>query len=149
MADRYIDEDYVKACIGGGYYDAVVALTSVSIGVLIDGATSLIQGFMRNSGYDPPSTEDPDDVEELVKLATMGALRVRLASIPEKAIPLPENWNEHPEKVAYVGIESGAVKLAADPSQESAVGGMIFTDSTEGATGAITPRASRTKLAGY
>ncbi len=129
MADRYIDETYIKACVGGGYYDAVVAVTSVSVGVMIEGATALIQGYMRNSGYACPSTQDPDDVEVLVKLGTMGAFREMFASVPEKAIKLPENWASHPEKVAYVGIVSGEAKLADEPSQEGAVGGMIFTSS--------------------
>ena len=149
MADRYIDATYIKAHLGGGYYDAVVAVTSVSVGVQIEAATSLIQAYMRNSGYETPETQDPDEVEEVVKLATLGAFRELFSSVPEVTVKLPDDWASNPAKVAYVGIVSGEAKLAADPEQEGAVGGMVFTDATEGASGARPPRASRESLEGY
>lgn len=149
MADKYIDATFIKAHLGGGYYDAVVALTSVSVGVMIESATALVQGAMRNSGYTPPATEDPADVEAAVKVAVLGAFREMFASIPEKAIALPANWATDPVKVTMDAILSGNLKLAAEPSQAGAVGGAIFTSATEGVDGARPPRASREQLEGY
>ena len=149
MADRYIDADYIKAHLGGGYYAAVVAVTSVSVGVQIEAATSLIQAYMRNSGYACAATQDPDEVEEVVKLATLGAFRELFASVPEVTVQLPQDWASNPAKVAYVGIVSGEAKLAAEPTQAGAVGGAIFTSADPTVDGSRPPRASREELEGY
>ena len=149
MADRYIDETFIKAHIGGGYYDAVAALTGVSVGVIIESATALVQGAMRNSGYTPPATTDPADVEPAVKVAALGLFVEMFANVPEKAIALPPNWATSPIKITTEAILSGNMRLAAEPSQAGAVGSAIFTSATEGVEGARPPRASREQLEGY
>jgi hypothetical protein len=151
VADAYLDATYVRAHLGTAYDSAVVGITGVSATVLFESATSVIQTAMRNSGYDPPSTTDPDDVEEFVKLATLGCYRELLAGVPEGSIPLPESWATHPAKLAYAAILSGDAKLAATPTVGNAVGGALFSDGDPDSTSddARPARASRSELSGW
>lgn len=149
MADRYVDADFVRAHLGTAYDAAVVGITGVSATVLFESATSVIQTAMRNSGYSPPSTTDPTEVEEFVKLAVLGCYREMLAQVPEGSIPLPENWATSPSKLAYAAILSGDARLAATPSTTTAVGGFLWTESDPDVDGSRPQRASRDELSGW
>lgn len=149
MADRYLSSTYIQAALGSGYEAAVIAISGVDRNVLIEQATSLIQAAMRNNGYAPPATQDPDDVEELVKLGTLGCYRELLASIPEGSIPLPEGWSTNPAKLTYAAILSGDARLSATPTVANAVGGWSMTESDPDVDGSRPQRASRSELAGY
>lgn len=150
MADRYIDSTFIRAHLGTAYESAVTSLTGVSQTVMIESATSIIQTAMRNSGYSPPVTTDPTEVEEFVKLGTLGCYREMLATIPEGSIPLPDNWATHPAKLAYAAILSGDAKLAATPSNAGAVGGWQMTLNDPDDTSATqTRRSSRDELEGW
>ncbi len=151
MADRYLDSTYIQSFLGSGYEAAVIALSGAVRNTMIEAATSVIQTAMRNSGYSPPETQDPADVEEFVKLATLGCYRELLASFPEGSIPLPEAWATNPAKLAYAAILSGDAKLAATPEVASAVGGALFSDGDPDSTSddARPARASRDELSGW
>lgn len=149
MADQYIDATYIQAHLGSGYEAAAVATSGIVRVTIIEAATAFVQGKLRNSGYSPVSTEDPADVEELVKLATYGAYREMLATIPEAAVALPENWNAHPARMAYVDLVNGELQLAATPSNIAAVGGWQWSESDPDVDDALVQRASREELEGF
>ena len=147
MPDQYLTSAFIRAHLGTGYESAVTSITGVSQTTLIESATAVIQTALRNSGYSPPATETATDVEEYVKLATLGCYRELLASVPEGSIPLPENWAQHPAKLAYTAILSGDARLAATPAIDTAVGGWSFSDTSS--DGDRPQRASRDELSGY
>ena len=118
MADTYIDATYVKAAIGTGVHDAIANVTGSSITTRLEAATALIQGFMRANGYTPGTTT----TDEVVKLATLGAFWQLAASTPETNLPLPDGWQDHPARQAYLGIKDGTIELAGAPSVRAAIG---------------------------
>jgi len=150
VASRYLTAEEIRGFLGDGYVDAVSGLAGVEENTLNEAATSLIASAMRGAGYSPSaSTDGTGDIEPIVKLATMGAFRELLASVPEGSIPLPENWETNPQKVAYAQFISGEITLAAEPSQVGAVGGMQFTETDATIEGSRPRRASREELEGY
>ena len=149
MADRYLDSTYIQSFLGSGYEAAAIGTTGVVRNTLIEAATSVIQVVLRNSGYSCPSTQDPADVEEFVKLGTLGCYWQMLATIPEASVPLPAEWATHPAKLAYAAILSGDAKLAADPSNVGAVGGWKWTENDPDVDDSRPPRATREELEGY
>lgn len=128
MTDQYIDATYIKAHVGTGVHDAIAAITGSSIATRAQAATSLVQAFMRAQGYTPPTSTDGTGVEEVVKLATLGAFWQLAASTPEANIALPEEWAQHPASMALRGIRDGTAELANAPSAADAVGGVSFSD---------------------
>jgi len=150
VADQYLTTAEIEG-LGSDYTDAVAALDGVDFDTLNEQATALIQSAMRNSGYSPAVSSDGSstDIEPIVKLATLGAFRELLASIPEGSIPLPEAWDTNPQKVAYAQMISGEIALAATPNQIGAVGGMMFTSSDPDVDGSIPRKASSDELSGY
>jgi hypothetical protein len=130
VADAYIDSTYAGSFLGGDLVTALDGLTGVVLTTQIEAATALIQSYMRNNGYSPVSTTDPTAVEETVKLAVMGALWQLLTSVPEGNVSLPENWEDHPARIAYVGILTGDANLTAALDKGAAVGGSQWTTHT-------------------
>lgn len=149
MPNNYLNATFIRAHLGTAYETAVTSLTGVSQTTLGESATSIIETAMRNSGYSPPTSTDGTGVEEFVKLGTLGCYREMLATIPQGAIPLPENWATHPQKLAYAAILSGDAKLAADPSNVGAVGGFAWTENDPDVDDSRPPRATREELEGY
>ena len=146
MADRYINSAYVDDHLGSNFRTAATA-TGLDLDIMIEGATAAVQVYMRNSGYTPPSTQDPADVEPAVKLAVLGAFIHQLFSVPENSVRLPEQFGSHPAVVLWNGILSGDVKLSADPDKAGAVGGWSWTDSSS--TGSFPKKTTRTQMGGY
>lgn len=145
MADQYIDAAYVRNFLGTNVEGTIEAYTGVGLTQHIEAATSLVQSYLRNSGYETPATT----TDETVKMATMGAVWQTFASVPEASLPLPENWADHPLRIAYIGILDGSAQLTLTQADANAPGGMTFSDSTSGANTARTPYATRANLRGY
>lgn len=144
MADQYIDTTYIDAHLGTNYRTGAT-VSGVNITTQIEAATALVQGYLTNSGYATPSTTS----DENVKLATLGAFRVLLASVPEATVPLPDGWDDHPARIAYLGILSGELPVSHALTNISAVGGWKASEHRSTVTGAFTQRASRDELEGY
>lgn len=146
MADQYIDEDYVRARLGGGFVDGLDDVGSISLTSIIESATALVQAYYRNN-YDASAPSTTTD--ETMKLATMAGVRQMLCSIPEASIEMPDNWSTHPERLALVGIADGTAILAGAPNTTQGVGGSVWTSSDSTVTGSVPQRTSRSELSGY
>lgn len=148
MADRYIDSTYLRAHLGTAYTTAALAVTGVDVDVLIEASTALVKSAMKNSGYALVATQDPADVDELAKFATLEVFRWKLANIPEATLPLPDGWESSigGQMVARI-IEGDYPMPSLDPSNTGAVGGALFTDSTDDTNAAR--KTTRTELADY
>lgn len=131
--------------MGSGVIDAIDAVVGVELETHIQLASSLIVGYLQNSGYTPGDSTTDDRV----KLATIGALWEMLASIPEVSIALPANWEAHPARIAYVGILNGDLPVSHTVTEKDAIGGSQLTEHREGVTGAVRQRTSREELGGF
>ena len=141
MADRYIDVDYVEACLEATTSTAL-ASDDDDIELFIEGATAEVQGVLRNSGWDlPASPIVVANVHPTIRDAVMCGVWERMAMRPKYNLALPENWADMPYRRALDGIESGDLQLGTGQSEGSAVGGWLFTD--------ITSKTGGTKLTGY
>ncbi len=148
MADRYIDEAYYQAHLGSGYTGAALATAGVDADVLIEASTALVKSAMKNSGYPLVATQDPADVDELAKLATLEVFRWKLANIPEAQLPLPEGWETSIGGQMVAKIIDGDYPIPSlDPSVTGSVGGMTVTDPEDETNAARV--TTRTELAGY
>lgn len=131
MADTYITATYVKGALGTGLYNALDGVTGFSWTQLREGATASIQVAMRNSGYSPGTTT----TNQYVMMATMGQLWEMASSLPEKNIPLPENWDTNPYNLARIAILNGDADLGDAITKIRAVGGWKFSDHSSASTG--------------
>lgn len=148
MPDQYIDETYVEAHLGTGYVNAVQAVDGVDLETIIESSTALVQGALSEAGYSTPATTS----DERVKAATLGLVRVQLASVPEGAIPLPEGWNDNPLnpiKVFEAVVDGRLPILGHTLTTATAVGGwQASSHSTTSSTG-LPQRSSRRELSGF
>jgi hypothetical protein len=148
VADRYIDEAYYQAHLGSGYTSAALAVAGIDADVLIEASTALVKSAMKNSGYERIATQDPDEVDELAKFATLEVFRWKLANIPEAQLTLPENWETSIGGQMVAKIISGEYPMPSlEPDPAGAVGGALFTDVTNDANSSR--KTTRTELAGY
>lgn len=145
MADAYIDATYVKAHMGTGVHDAIAAVTGSSITQRIESATALVQSYLRNNGWATPTTTS----DEMVKLAVLGAFWQMACSTPETNVSLPDEWETHPARVAYLGILSGDAQVTHSLTKASAVGGWTYSDYSTTTTSGRTQRTRRSELEGY
>ena len=144
MAGQYIAEAYVDAVWGTAFRVSIFGESGTDLNQVAKAATARVQAAMRNSGYAISETENPDEVDELVKLAVMGVFWEMASTRPGASVALPENWDESPFRTALGDILTGAAMLAAAPSSELGVGGVKFTSSTD------SPQVfSRENLEGY
>lgn len=132
MADRYIDVAYVDACMGASVRAALVGEGDASDLIrTIERGTSLVKGYLRNSGYQCPATQDPDEIDDdTVKDAVMCCVWEILVAKPDNSLPLPVDWKTMPYRLALEGILSGAVQLNLPQSVKSAPGGITVGSST-------------------
>jgi hypothetical protein len=151
VADRYLTSAQVDVFLGTSVRSALVSDSGASITGAIETATGIVQGYLRNSGYETPTADGAVTfmLDELVKAATMGALWPILASRPEFGMALPDDWKNHPLWLAFAGLISGDMQPGLSRTSRDAVGGMTFTDGSSTTAGGRVPRASRTELAGY
>lgn len=149
MADRYIDSTYVESFLGTNLVTAITSVSGVVLNTQIEAATAAVQMFMRNSGYATPTSTDPTEIEEAVKVAVLGALLYTLLQVPETKIVLPEGIENHTALVAWRGILSGEAQLAASVDVSAAVGGWQASEHRSSVTGAYTQKASRKELEGF
>ena len=127
MADRYIDVAYVDSCIDRSVRVSLIGDEAAADELLrhIERATSFVKGYLRNSGYTCPATQDPSTIDdETVKDAVMCLVWERLAGKPNASLALPEGWKEGPYRLALEGILSGAVQLNLPQSTKNAPGGI-------------------------
>lgn len=149
MADKYIDATYVDAFISQSVRESLTADYGIDLDVIIESATALVKGKLRNSGYSTPSTS----TDAGVMSAVMAATWLALAAQPASTLKLPEDWKSLPLFQSYAEILSGDYQC--DPASNhaltsaDAVGGWSFSDSTSGSTTALPQRTSRSNLAGY
>jgi hypothetical protein len=152
VADRYIDEAYVYAAMGANVVRSQLSGSGISLSTIIEQSTGTTKGFLRANGYTPPTTQDPASItESMVKEATMALVRMKLCSMPERTLPLPEDWNDHPEKLALNILrakhEKGDAILDLPQSTVGSPGGATFTNTTTAPQ--RQPRASSDQLKGY
>jgi hypothetical protein len=143
---QYITEAYVEAHLGTDYVNAVQAVDGVDLEVLIEAATGIIQGALVGAGY----TAGDTTTDERVKAATLGYVRVSLATVPDATLPLPEGWNDDPLNpiAVFNAIVDGRLPIPGHAlSTAGAVGGWQSTPRT--GTYGRPPRASRTELKNY
>jgi len=148
MADQYIDSAYIIDHIGSDYLTAATA-TGLDITVMIEGATALIQGALRQAGYPTPSTTTPSEVEELTKLAVLGAFVEELNGVPENGVSMPESWERSPAFRAYAGILNGTLQPAAAVDKSAAFGGFKWSDGTSSAGVVRTRRVTRKEFGSF
>lgn len=137
MADRYIDVAYVDSCIDRTVRESLIGDEAAADELLrhIERATSFVKGYLRNSGYTCPTTQDPSTIDdETVKDAVMCLVWEKLAAKPNTSLPLPEGWATGPYKLALTGILSGSVQLNLPQSTKNAPGGITVGTSVSRAT---------------
>lgn len=142
MADAYITATYVKSFVGTGLYNALDGVTGFSWTQQIETATGLVQSALRNSGYETPSTT----TDQTVMAATMGVVWQNASALPEKAIPLPEDWENNDLNIARQRILSGDETLTLSLDKVSAVGGWKWSENRTGIEDSRTQRSSRKEL---
>jgi hypothetical protein len=148
----YTTEARLQAALGTAYLAAATSFSTTPLTTLIASASDVVAGYIRNSGYTPPSDADLSAIDQTVCLATEALVAQAIASIPEVSQPLPDNWDKSMQVIALEGILSGDVVLNLSLSNISAVGGTKFTDSDPTlavADGGRPQRASRKELASY
>lgn len=143
MADNYLSSSDYDAHLGADVHAAAVAAVGADgVDTLAQRATAFVQSFLRNSGYEVPSSTD----NELVKLATAAAFMEMACGIPDLSQPLPDQWATRIEKRTLEGILSGDIQLDLPQRVIDAPGGWSMS-STSAAT--RPQRTSRRELSGY
>lgn len=137
MANQYLDTTYVDAFLGSSVRAALFTPTggsysTANFNTLAQAATADIETALRNSGYTPPTATvaTASTVDAYVRLAAYGSF-CELASVrPEKALKLPENWENNPAKVAYQRILDGDANLSDSLTltASEAIGGVTFSE---------------------
>lgn len=146
MPERYIDVSYVDACMEQSVRVALLGEAAVGdLQVLIEAASAIVAGYMRNSGYAVPVTTPPATVADVadpaVKQAVMCVVWEMLAARPNQTLELPRTWATMPYRLALDGILSGTMQLGMPQSASSSVGGFICSTRPS--------RATREQLGGY
>lgn len=140
MANQYLDTDYVDAFLGSSVRAALFtpaggSYSSANFNTLAQAATADIETALRNSGYTPPTAtvSTASTVDGYVRLATYGSFCEMASVRPEKALKLPENWENNPAKLAYQRILDGDANLSSTLTLtvSSAVGGVKFSEQSE------------------
>jgi len=137
VADRYIDVAYVDTCIDRTVRESLIGDEAAADELLrlIERKTSFVKGYLRNSGYTCPATQDPADIEDdVVKDAVMCLVWEALSFKPNNSLPLPENWATGTYRLALEGILSGTVQLSLPQSTKNAPGGITVGSSVSRAT---------------
>jgi hypothetical protein len=146
MAERYIDVSYVDACLEQSVRVGLLGEAAVGdLWTLIEGASAIVAGYLRNSGYLLPATTPPSTIADVgdaaVKQAVMCVVWEQLAARPNQTLMLPENWASMPYRIALDGILSGTMQLGLQQSAASSPGGFLGSDRAS--------RAGRDQLGGY
>lgn len=149
MADRYIDEAYIRARLGDDFVVAIAGIDGISTTGQIESATASVQAILRAAGYTPPVTTDPTTVEELIKLAVLWRLWTTMAHVPEASVSLPDNYKEHPAYEAYHDLKDGSAQPTLTPTNIAAVGGWKASEHRQGYADSYPQRASRSELKGW
>ena len=127
MAVRYIDSAYVDGHMEPAVVRAALGRCRMSLNTVIEEASGSVRGLLRSKGYGAPETLDPSTVTDTnIKLATMAAVRQFICGLPTSGIKLPDNWETHPENLAYVGIYNGRVQPDSVVDNKSTPGGWGF-----------------------
>jgi hypothetical protein len=126
VADRYIDVAYVDARIDRSVRVSLIGDEAAADELLrfIEDGTAATQAVMRNSGYACPATQDPTDIDPVVKQAVMSKVWEALAMKPNASLELPPNWENGPYREAWKGILSGALQPNMPQSTKNAPGGI-------------------------
>ena len=114
-------------------------------------ASAMTQLYAESVGYTIGDTLGDTSADQLLKLATIGAVLQTAYSRGEKSVPLPEAWSDHPARRAYTDLLSGDLPLVGKTLDHgSAVGGWQFSQtSATNVDRAATRRTSRRNLSGY
>lgn len=151
MAASFVDADYVRAFFGVEF--------TAHLWTAIDGefdedffaaqvraASTVVQAYAAQAGYSIAN----DSTDEQVRLATLGTLIPMACGRPDKAVPLPESWAEHPAVIALNGIRTGDMRIVAqDPTAIQAVGAFSFTESDPTSDTSLPKRTTKTNLSGF
>lgn len=135
MPAAYIDENFVDAMIGEALREELHTddpddgYLQSSFDTIVELASERVRGWAASSGYETALGDTTTDAR--VKLATYGVYVELAFGRPSKNLPLPEGWSDHPAQTAIQEIHDGTMKLAADPTASTAVGGMIFSSGTD------------------
>ncbi len=126
MADRYFSRATAEAVLGGDYINAALAEPGRDFDILSELATAHVQSLRRGAGLSAPTSTDGAGIEVIMQLAALAAMVELLSIAPGSTVPLPENWETNPAKVALNGIATGETQTVEDPSALGAVGGFGF-----------------------
>jgi hypothetical protein len=116
-------------------------------------ASAMTQLYALSKGYTVgDSFSDPlSATNELLQLATIGAVTSMAYARGEKAVPLPGNWSDHPARRAYSDLLKGDLPLPGAALESIAgIGGWSFsaTNATDG-SGPAARRTSKRNMAGF
>jgi hypothetical protein len=130
----YIDTTFVDALLSTAvrqelFTDVVgTGYVSANFDAVVELASERVRGWAASSGYEDAMGDTTTDSR--VKLATFGVFVELAFARPNKMLPLPPNWADHPAHTAIEEIHSGKMKIVEDPDTASAVGGMVFSSSS-------------------
>lgn len=146
MPERYIDVSYVDACLEQSVRVGLLGEAAVGdLQILIEGASAIVAGYLRNSGYGLPTTTIPgttaDVADPAVQQAVMCVVWEQLAARPNQQLELPKTWATMPYRIALDGILSGTMQLGLPQSAASSPGGFLASSSQA--------RSRRDQLGGY
>lgn len=145
----YTTEARLQAALGTAYLAAATGFSTTPLTQLIASASDVVSGYLRNSGYTPPSDSDLSAIDQTVCLATEALVARAIANIPEVTMPMPDGWDQGMQVLALNGILSGSVTLNLTRSTAASVGGFLASESDSTVTGSRPQRASREELSGY
>lgn len=133
MPDRWIDVTYVDAFLGSSVRSSLTSDSGASLLIIIEAATAVVQGFMRAAGYVIGSGITATDANPAAKAAIMACVWEMLADRPKFGVKLPDNWDDHPLKIAFDGIRfqrDRGFQIDVEQSTSASPGGALF-DSNE------------------
>jgi|GEM_PF-2703771 len=133
MPAAYIDTDFVDALLSQDVREELFtdggAYVSANFTALVNIASERVRGWAASSGYEDAMGDTTTDYR--VMLATFGVFVDLAFDRPGKMLAKPPGWETHPSRTAIEEIHAGKMKLVTDPNTSGAVGGMIFSSSTD------------------
>jgi hypothetical protein len=146
----YTSQARLEAVLGSEFVAAAISKSTAPLAVLIADASAVVAAYLRNSGYVPPVTENPDELTDRSVALACDALVVQaLCKIPEVSQLLPEGWDKSMQVIALEGILSGTVMLDMPRNPAQAVGGWAWSSNAPEVTGSAAPKTSKSELSEY
>ena len=149
MPAKYIDNAYVaniySTAVRDQLFNDAGSTNTSAMSALQVMASTFVRGYLQKAGYTIGLTTS----NELVKLATLGAFMTLAQSRPHNALPLPENWGDHPARVTYADLANGTLIVDLPQDALSAPGGFEATDSSTSVDDTAVKIFSRDNMDGF